>query len=179
MGLPSDACKAYDRQVVALEQLQRSGLDAVTRLAPFQGMSDEEALTALQDASTRLELSGTLAVVAAVEATLRLDMKARVSRGRRRSPTTAALIQLATSKGDKVGLEELLDVWKQLASAAVGAVGEFKQQYRHRHWLAHGGYWADKSGVSPSPHDVLATYERLEQSLKAFSADFPRASAPA
>lgn len=179
MGLPADACKAYDRQVVALEQLQRSGLDAVKRLAPFQGMSDEEALTALQDASTRLEMSGTLAVVAAVEATLRVDMKERVSRGRPEDPTAGAFILLATSKGDKVSLEELLDVWKKLASATVAPIGQFKQQLKRRHWLAHGAYWADTSGVSPSPHDVLATYERLEQSLKAVSADFPRASAPA
>jgi hypothetical protein len=57
MGLPGDACDAYARQVVALEQLQRSGLGVMRRLAPFKGMSDEEIITALQDASARLEQS--------------------------------------------------------------------------------------------------------------------------
>jgi hypothetical protein len=70
-------------------------------------------------------------------------------------------------------LDEILDVWKQVA-AAPNEAGHFKQMYAYRHGLAHGRYF-NKSGLHHAePADADEVIRELVARIKAVEADFPR-----
>jgi hypothetical protein len=69
-----------------------------------------------------------------------------------------------------------LDVWKKAKSNAGNQLfADFASLIQHRHWLAHGRYWTDKSGVSPDPGSSRIVVDALFNALQGVAADFPLA----
>ena len=98
-------------------------------------------------------------MLASIEATFRHDMaqrrRGKQRGGNRTSPVVRGLRDLQRRHREKVRLDDILDVWRDSAGQGKGSFGKLKQFFEHRHWLAHGRYWTDKSGVQPDPEDVL------------------------
>jgi hypothetical protein len=45
---------------------------------------------------------------------------------------------------------------------------------KHRHWLAHGRYWTDKSAITLTPNDAQAELDDYAAALRGACPDFPR-----
>lgn len=161
-------------QLGALQDYQARGFAWLAAQPAFLGLTDEEIVASLAAAREELEWSGTLAVIASIEGVFRVDMAERLRLGRRRSPLNRALRDLYRKKLDRVPFDDILDAWKAVGAAPSGLIGRLKQIYTHRHWLAHGRYWTDKSGVAPDPIEALHVYLEVEAGLRAFVKDFPR-----
>ena len=156
----------YQLMVESLECLQRAVLSNQPLFPSFSGYLAEEVDEEFARARSELDDEVTLALVSSFESELRIDYLWR-RRRKRRSAITAAFSRLHRRFGDRPRLEDILDAWK----AAVGRareIGEFKQVLNYRHWLAHGRYWIQDSGVSPDPYSALQVGESLLRVLPGF-----------
>lgn len=174
MPSPSEVEQAYEVNVLALEALQLRGLSWLRARDRFLGWSDEEIMEELGRAREHCESAGVLAVIAAVEAEVRSDMSTRLVRGKRREPLNRSLRELETKYGDRLPFDQILDKWRSHAEQAVGTIGQVKQLYQRRHWLAHGQHWSDKSGIEPDVADAMARYRAFALALKDVADDYPR-----
>jgi hypothetical protein len=145
----------HARTVAALRTLARApeGLGAGDR-ALFP-RTKEALLDVLEDMRDELDDEVVLALVSGAERVLRLDYRARLDGS---AAPAVRFKGLETKFGGRVQLEEVLDVWKDLADASKEA-GRFKQMYVYRHGLAHGRYF-NKSGLHEPP------LERARQPLQ-------------
>ena len=129
----------------------------------------------LDDVLTRmleeLDAQVVLTLVASAEGTLRVDFDARVRR-KTRDTVRPLFKDLRDRYADRVALDDILAAWKE-KSGNVERVGRFKQLVLRRHWLAHGRYWSDKSGVAPDPIQAQLVIDDLFQSLTQLFPDFP------
>jgi hypothetical protein len=115
----------------------------------------------------RLELDNQveLFLCAAYEAQLRTDYLARAAL-KTKDPASRALRKLHKTHRDAVALDTLLDCWKESVNGLSKIVGEFRQTMKLRHWLAHGQYWNQKSGLTnPTPEEVYRRGEELTRRL--------------
>jgi hypothetical protein len=88
-------------------------------------------------------------VVAAHEASIMLDAQRRASTGAP-DPLAADLrTQFSrTPRGRSAPtLESILAAWKRHVPGVARVVGAFLQTYQFRHWLAHGRYFPQTSGL--------------------------------
>ncbi len=162
----------------------------------FANFTPQQLLERLEEVRAELDRQVVLLLVASTEGALRRDYAARVQAAT--SPQVARwrrlafllhlprflwsnvgtveerLVDLQVRYADKVPLDEVLDVWK-FAGADASLIGRFRQVVRHRHWLAHGRYFRDRSGLaSPDPRGVHTLVSTMFQDLTALRADFPR-----
>jgi len=175
----------YDpEQVAAICQLQHDALLYLQRLPPdtrrelsaFTGKTDDEIAASLLQAVREGRRSAVLSLLACIEAAFRRDMERR--RGRRQGVKRKLLIAsglraLYRKSKDRVRLDDILDVWRDSAGNGKSPFGKLKQMFEHRHWLAHGRYWTDKSGVQPDPEDVLDVWLEVRQIAVTAAPDFP------
>lgn len=165
---------AYDIQRAALVTYQLQGLPHLRGQVPFLGMSDAEILDALAHARDRLQAATVLGLVSAIEAMFRVDLAERARNGKKaRNEPFRAL-----AKREKVRFDEILETWKGQLGSGTGALRELKQLFKHRHWLAHGGYWTDRSGIRPDPDDVLDVHRRVVALLIPVAPGFPLSRGP-
>lgn len=154
------ALRVLDGAVEALGEIDRKRF-------PRRREAIAEALEAMRD---ELDDEVVLAIVASAERVLRLDFRARL---RGKEPVAVRFGLLDQRFGGHVPLEEIVDVWKDLATAPTEC-GAFKQMYVYRHGLAHGRYF-NKSGLhDATPEDAAAVVEEMLDKIRAYSADFPR-----
>jgi hypothetical protein len=82
---------------------------------------------------------------------------------------------------------ELLDYHRYMLEAlralsrqfdVVVEVGRIKQLYRLRHWLAHGRYFTNRSGVQHDPPSAFYVIEEFIRAIHAADPDFPRRPRP-
>lgn len=143
----------------------------------FRGLSSEEAEARLREVRREHDNRTVLFLVAGVEAVLQLDARARLARRVKSKGKPAHLrAELAArrdaSANNRLELEQILDAWK----AAVGRITQqvsFRQVLQYRHWLAHGRYWVQKSGIwrnGPDPDDAWA---RSTELLTALHSELP------
>jgi hypothetical protein len=100
-----------------------------------------------------------------------LDYRARQAGG---AAAAVRFRHLEERYDGRVPLEEILDVWKDVA-AAPNEAGNFKQMYVYRHGLAHGRFF-NKSGLHHAePADADEVIRELFAKVKVAEADFPRA----
>lgn len=131
-------------------------------LSPFFGKRPNECRDLLQEFRKELEEQVTLVLMGSVEALLRIDFESR--KAQPSAVLHAIFKSLDIQYNGKVPLEEILDGWKSLASVDPHVIGEIKKHYNLRHWLAHGRYWVQTSGLDvASPvflmkrlHDMLS-----------------------
>jgi len=148
----------YERSQAALAALRREVLANPSLFPLFQGMSVPEFEESLRDTRQELDSQVTMALIASFEAIIRLNFRGRISR-RLKDPTSKRLRGLARAwrpgEAHKASLEQILDIWKQAVGNAQ-TIGRFKQLLKFRHWLAHGRYWAQTSGITPEPDPEMA-----------------------
>lgn len=169
VGVPEDLAPQsiwtyYSQMQTALSMLRSqwppSRPEPPVKLEGFQGMNHPEFEKTLADLRRHLDAQVTLALIATFEAMLRIDFINRTERRRPKDPVTKAFRALRKTEGLRPDLAKILDVHKtELRLGA--AAGRFKQLFMHRHWLAHGRYWTDKSGIKPDPYEARAIGEAL------------------
>jgi hypothetical protein len=158
---PNDVLTHYERCLVAFELLADTTLRAGGGANPFSLMSIEAFNTAVREMKTELDQHCVMMLVASIEACFHVDLAARCER-KLKDHCSAALRRLAKKHrraGRRVEIEDVLDVWKTHVGFA-DAFGDFRQVIMYRHWLAHGRYWVQKSGLrNVDPLDVWARWE--------------------
>jgi hypothetical protein len=166
----ADILDYHRRSVVALRQLARTfeSLSAADRACfPLAKQAFLDVLEAMRD---ELDDEVVLALVASAERQLRLDYAARL--GEKDAPAVR-FGHLDVRFDGRVPLEEIVDVWKDLAVAG-DETGRFKQMYVYRHGLAHGRFF-NKSGVhDAAPEDVDEVIRELYAAIRGHTPDFPR-----
>lgn len=113
-------------------------------------------------------------LLASYEAIFRLDYKARATNPRsRRLLPESKFVELHRENDIKVKLTSIFEIWKSLTQRGE-LFGELRKLMKLRHWLAHGRYWTDKSGVITDPRLTMNVIQAVFQVNRAHSADFPR-----
>lgn len=162
---PVDLFLHYRRTVEALRILQRLGVGhAVFHThpqGPFEAMNAVEFDEALRRMRAEVDRQAVLALVASSEAWLRLNFSRRVQKRKPRDAVTERFRVLKREHGKKVALDAILDGWNFADDPPRQIIGQYKQLLQHRHWLAHGRYWTDKSGIDPDPATVYFIIDRL------------------
>lgn len=173
---PEEAYESYLKQVEVLENAGRTGAPMLDeKCTRFYGMPFDDFTEALRNLRDELEQSAYLMVIASGEAVLQSDFRAR--KGRKASVPLrdeARALAKKENKGKRIILDDLLDAWKEVPNAPVGAISEFKQLLPHRHWLAHGRYFVDTAPVPFDPGFAIARFRNLRSSLSKIDSEFPR-----
>jgi hypothetical protein len=113
-------------------------------------------------------------IIAATEGVLQTDFRARArEKATTRLRNAAKRLLKREKSGRRLELEQILDAWSDEPDVAAGVVGEFKQLMSHRHWLAHGRYFVDKSGVPAGPDFAHARARKLLAQLREIEPSFP------
>lgn len=172
---PAELCQRHQTAIVALERLQRTPFADLSALLPTPGMTHAQALRHLMEVRVDLDERYVLALFAAVEATLKSDGLWRIHKGKRTHPATKAMKEISErSTWNRLRLEDLLRAWRDLA-ATPRPFSELIRISHRRHWLAHGKYFPDRSGVGQiEPADVLSWWEQAEREAQAVAPGFPR-----
>lgn len=148
----------FERLSRELRNLQRRVLieRSVDGESPFFGMTQEKAADEILRLRTELECQATLFLAASFEAVFRRDLTLR-ARIRPRDRISKTLNRrFGRRHMEEIRFEEILDAWKQEIGEA-GPIGKLKQLVALRHWLAHGRYWRQKSGLQRAdPYDAWA-----------------------
>jgi hypothetical protein len=160
----------HDRSVVALRVLD-GAIDTLAEVDRSRFPRRREAVVdALEEMRDELDHEVVLAIIASAERMLRLDFLARLG-GTQAAATRFGLLE--TRFDGRVPLEEIVDVWKDIATAS-SECGAFKQMYNYRHGLAHGRYF-NKSGLhNARPKDASDVVCELFDRIRQYTADFPQ-----
>jgi hypothetical protein len=146
---PESVLEYYERSQEALGSLRKTLRTDVGPNSRFFGMAEVEIEKSLRDLAQELDYEVTLLLTASFEAILQLDFLLRV-RKRKRDTISIKFRRLRfnvrTRRKNRVTIEEILDVWQEETNTRQ-AIGNFKQLIQFRHWLAHGRYWIQKSGL--------------------------------
>ncbi len=128
----------------------------------YFGRSRDELIEFFNVQLKELMISATLTLLAATEATLRVDFLVRVM-NKKKDPVSKEFSKIYKEHGTKVRLEgHILEVWKRSSERPTrDAIGEFKQALKLRHWLAHGRYWKPRLGREYDPPEVFRICESL------------------
>lgn len=159
----------YRDSLVALRVLRRCAPNDPSLVSSrFGGLTPTEFEDRIQEMRNRLDDQVELSLCAAYEAQLRRDYLARTAL-KTKDKASQAPRKLFKTHGEAVPLDSLLDCWKQTAAGFAKIVGEFRQTMKLRHWLAHGQYWNQKSGLAnPTPEEVFRRGEALSAWLRQF-----------
>jgi len=145
---PSQILERFEDNLEGLRSIQRRA--AVGELGPeskFYGMTPEEFSQAIGAARQELEQQVALMLTASFEAVLRVDLAMRCAKRRKDADSRALRTRFRRRNFQEIRFEELLDAWKsQIGSAR--KLGRLRQLVNFRHWLAHGRYWKQKSGLA-------------------------------
>lgn len=135
----------------------------------FGGFSEAEVFSQLRERRNELSHSSSFTILAALEAVFRIDYLQRAYR-RKKDVLSRDFRQLYKEKGTLASLEnDILAVWKihtHHDASASKIIGELKGALKYRHWLAHGRYWEQKSGIER--YDYLTIYGLAEQIMDNF-----------
>jgi len=157
---PSDILKYYERVNEFLRWLERQARvgEAVTIDHPFYGMTPREVDQEAQNLRSELEKHVSLMLTASFEAVLRVDLATRIQKSLRDESSRKLREKFGRCVFRAIRLEALIDAWRQLRFGQAHVFGKFKQLILFRHWLAHGRYWRQTSGVMKV--DPLVVWDR-------------------
>ncbi|MCY2925195.1 MAG: hypothetical protein NT031_07105 [Planctomycetota bacterium] len=151
-------------------------------LSPFVGLTRQEVEDVFQSHRDELDYVAMLDLMAAAEATVRLDYFDRVVSRSKAPPLVSkrfSKIDRSLRRNERPDLEgDILDTWQDLVSGTKVPVRDFKGALTLRHWLAHGRYWHPKIGRrQDSPNDIYDVSNNLLQAIGAWSTSCPPATA--
>ena len=143
---PAYVLDYYRRSREALAALRQNIASSADSQSLFYQMTDEEVEQALRQMATELDHEVTLLLTASFEAIFQVDFLERVAK-KRKEPVSRRMRALRKRhKNRRILFEEILDLW-QKQTGSKGLIGQLKQLIQFRHWLAHGRYWVQKSGL--------------------------------
>lgn len=133
--------------------------------ARFAGNSVAEVSRELSTRLDEVDRQAILNVLAALEATFRIDYLTRCYR-RERDPLSRTFRDIHQVKGAHVSFErDLLDAWKKNTLGSTRIIGDLKTAFGLRHWLAHGRWWTPKLG---RVHDFYSIETLADEVLNSF-----------
>ncbi|HTV40007.1 MAG TPA: hypothetical protein VMF08_05495 [Candidatus Sulfotelmatobacter sp.] len=125
------------------------------RDSKFVGYTIAEIRKERDDRLCEVERSAVFNVLAALEASFRIDYLKRCYQ-KRKDELSRHFRDVHKRDGNRVHLEEcILDAWKQHVSASKALISKIIGAFKYRHWLAHGRYWEPKLGQQ---YDYLGVY---------------------
>jgi hypothetical protein len=131
----------------------------------FLGLTPVEFEAIVSGRIRETELRSTLAILAAVEATLRVDYQRRVEQ-RLKDPLSKAFRKIRKDQRSRLRFDEdLLELWRQHHPDQKNLVSELRAALHFRHWLAHGRYWEMPSS---GRFDYLSMYTLADLILVSF-----------
>ncbi len=151
--------RVQDALALVRQQWPETSPTPLFPLPSFAGMDRRQLDDALVGLRDELDEQVTMALVASFEALLRLDYVDRAGR-RLKDPLSRTFRSLFQTHELRVELSAILEAYKKELQISE-PVGRFKQLVGHRHWLAHGRYWTDKSGINPDPYDAWTIGDNL------------------
>jgi hypothetical protein len=122
--------------------------------ARFVGYSAAEVMGELRRRLAEIDLSSSLSLLAATEASFRIDYLQRCQL-RKRDPISRKFRVMHAERGSHVSFEEdILGAWNDWPGAT-RLIGELRGAFHFRHWLAHGRYWRPKLGRKYGFDDIF------------------------
>ncbi len=106
---------------------------------PLFGLVEAEIDAWFADRSQFLSEVAVFGIIAAAEGHIRELSHQHARRGK--TDLDGALKKLFTQRADRVRFEDLLACWTTHQPQLQSSVGQFKQLFPLRHWIAHGRYW--------------------------------------
>jgi hypothetical protein len=152
---PLDILRYYRQCIEALDALKRRiqpslHTGTLEPTSGFFGMTPDEFNTSLVALRTELDYQVVMMLTASFEAIFQSDLQDRVRR-KKKDPASKALRQWWKTNqcgtGKWIHMESLLDAWKKASPGHRQTIGRLRSLVLFRHWLAHGRYWPDKSGL--------------------------------
>jgi hypothetical protein len=150
-----------------LNLLERQAADG-SGGGPFAGRSELEVRETLKRLRLESERQATMMLVASFEAWFQVDFHTRVQTRSPKDAVTARFREMWKSD-DRVTVEAILDVWKDETGEAA-KIGRMRQLVNFRHWLAHGRYWLQTSGIEPDFEDAWEIGGAVFAALPGFGA---------
>src|SRR5579862_2395736 len=145
---PSEILGHYHRANEIYQAVDKAFLSLQGPKSLFYLKSVDEIAKILSGMSVEHEHQSVMMLTASIEATFQVDLQFRCVK-KLTDHVSQALRQLA-KKAQKmhrrIEIEDILDTWKEQIGHA-NAFGDLKQVIEYRHWLAHGRYWNQKSGL--------------------------------
>jgi len=125
----------------------------------FLASTREEFNQLLMSRIDETDLRSSLAILAAVEAGLRIDYQLRVKL-RAKDPLSREFRIIYRAKQRRTRFDEdLLDPWLRHHPTLKNLIGELRSALHFRHWLAHGRYW---KRPAHGRFDYLSLYDLAE-----------------
>lgn len=138
----------------------------------FYGLREDQLERRLELARTELDRATMMMVLASFEATIRTDARDRIDS--RTKDGVGREFRRQQLEPERERLLDLLEVWERHASINSQTKSTVRSLLKHRHWLAHGRYWTDKSAIKLTPEDAQAVLEDYADALRQLCPDFPR-----
>ena len=161
---PSHIFQSYQDEIDLLESSGRTGAPTFDPRSAHFGQPFDDFSAALSALRDEVEARAYLAIVAAGEAVLQMDFRARAS-CRASVPLRSearGLLRAEKEKRRRIVVDDILDAWTGLPEIRKSALSNYKQLLSHRHWLAHGRYF---SRPTPVPADPGFAFQRTEEML--------------
>jgi hypothetical protein len=134
----------------------------------FAAATPDEVEERSTECLREIDLTGSMCVMAAMEAAIRVDYLSRAYL-RKKDPLSRAMRELHDKKQQHASLQDdLLPLWRDFGDVSQKLFGLIIQAMRYRHWLAHGRYWTLKSvafdfstvyGLVDALLDVMDAYD--------------------
>ncbi|MXW77780.1 MAG: hypothetical protein F4Z57_02090 [Gemmatimonadetes bacterium] len=108
--------------------------------------------------------STSMSILAALEATFRMDFLQRCYK-RRRDPLSRYFRELHKQRGQYVPLKDIFSQWQLHSNVPRSIISDLDRAFKYRHWLAHGRYWTPKIGREYDYDDIYALAESIYNSF--------------
>ena len=139
----------------------------------FFGRSETELMERLSYHLQEAEYDASLALFAAIEAALRLDIHYRHEKRLKdlRSRRIRELLNRPRGRSNHdIEIDEIIKTLKIGASVSQRSIdriiSRLQEYFKYRHWLAHGRYWKRKQGsCTPTFSDIYRLAQEIEKVL--------------
>jgi hypothetical protein len=132
----------------------------------FYGFSKDEVLDELKYQILEIEKDACLNLLASMEAAFRLDYAIRCEK-KDKAEISKNFKLLFDVYEYRLSLEDnIFEEWKKSNLIKPSLIGDLKDAFKYRHWLAHGRYWTLKAGKPK--YDFYELYKLAEKIINTF-----------
>lgn len=127
----------------------------------FQGYKLDEIRKEMQADLNEHDLTMSMNVLSALEAAFRIDYSVRCQR-RMKDRLSRDFRELYGAKGRRVSFRtDILSTWARNSYGSETSIEELWRAVDYRNWLAHGRYWALKTGGKYTYRRLYAMAEKI------------------
>jgi len=172
---PRDVLEYFDESLEIIESIPAAFPAGVPASSRYRDVSVEDVRIIAGKLKTELELQCVMSLAASIEATFQVDLRTRV-RNRLNNDASNRLRRLwkqTRTMRRRIEFEQILEAWKKSIAGITRATGSLKQVLEFRHWIAHGRYWQQKSGLANlGPLEVWSRWEDVRDRIASVT-EFP------